>query len=186
MDRWGQVTPADFLFAVKGSRYLTHVKRLTAAGEPVGRLIGLVSRLRQKAGPILWQLPPQMKRNDDRLASFVSTLPPGGRHAFEFRHPSWFCQTVYEILAGAGAALCLADPSPQPLELTLTAGWTYLRLHHGDEEGSYSEAALSDWAGRIGSWAREGIDVYAYFNNDQQGFAPANARRLRELLASVC
>lgn len=186
VDRWREVTPPGFLFATKGSRYLTHVKRLVDPSAGVARFLELACRLGDKAGPVLWQLPPQMKRNDERLAAFAGGLPDGWRYAFEFRHESWFCQPVYDILTAAGAALCIPDHPRLPVELTLTTGWTYLRFHYGDQDGSYSDAALDAWAGRLGKLARRGIDVYAYFNNDQYGYAVENARRLREMLVMVC
>lgn len=183
VDNWADSTPEGFLFAVKGSRYLTHMKRLGETGEPLDRFFDLMGRLGEKAGPVLWQLPPKLGRDDDRLAAFVRALPGGWRHAFEFRHPDWFCPEVYGILERAGAALCIGDHPERPQESALTAGWTYLRFHHGEEGGRYSEAQLEGWASFLSDRASEGIDVYAYFNNDAEGFALDNAERLRTLLA---
>jgi len=183
VDNWADSTPGGFLFAVKGSRYLTHLKRLGETGEPLDRFFDLLGRLGDKAGPVLWQLPPQMKRDDDRLSAFVGSLPGGWRHTFEFRNPEWFCPEVYEILERAGMALCFGDHPERPQEPVLTTGWSYLRFHYGENDGSYSQSQLDEWAGYINGHLREGIDVYAYFNNDAHGHALKNAETLRGLLA---
>ncbi|MHB8793302.1 MAG: DUF72 domain-containing protein [Thermoleophilia bacterium] len=183
VDNWADSTPGGFLFAVKGSRYLTHLKRLGETGEPLDRFFDLLSRLGDKAGPVLWQLPPQMKRDDDRLSAFVGSLPGGWRHTFEFRNPEWFCPEVYEILERAGMALCFGDHPERPQEPVQTTGWSYLRFHYGENDGSYSQAQLDEWAGYINGHLKEGVDVYAYFNNDANGHALKNAETLRCLLA---
>lgn len=183
VENWAAAVPDDFIFAVKGSRYLTHIKRLGLTGESLDRFFDLMAGLGGKAGPVLWQLPPKMKRDDDRLAAFAGALPGGWRHAFEFRHPSWFTNEVYDILERAEAALCIADHPDRPREDVLTAGWTYLRLHYGEAEGCYSQRQLESWANRIHDWSAEGAGVYVYFNNDWQGYALENARELAGLLA---
>jgi uncharacterized protein YecE (DUF72 family) len=182
VERWAAEVPEGFTFALKGSRYLTHVKRLGQTGESIDRYFDLMERLGKKAGPVLWQLPPNMKRDDDRLGRFVSALPGGWRHAFEFRHPSWFEQGVYDILERAGAALCIPDHPDRPCDLVLTAAWTYFRFHLGSEDGLYSAAELRHWSGVINEFSAEGADIYAYFNNDQEGYALRNARELLELV----
>lgn len=149
------------------------------------RFFDLMDHLGEKLGPVLWQLPPQMRRDDDRLGRFAGALPAGHRHAFEFRHPGWFCQEVYDILERAGAALCIPDHPDLPAEQVLTADWTYLRFHHGNgASGNYTEAELGRWAGAIKGFTRDGIDVFAYFNNDWEGYAVENALRLRELVGA--
>lgn len=184
---WVEQTPPGFLFAVKASRYLTHVKRLKGLREGVARLLERLAPLTAspKLGPLLWQLPPTFHRDDERLAAALADLPPG-RHCFEFRHESWFRDEVYELLRGHGAALVIGDrPEVHAFQaLELTAGWTFLRFHAGTRgrRGNYSETELRDWAGRIDAWRSDGVDVHAYFNNDWEGFAPRNALRLRELL----
>lgn len=182
VDGWREATPDDFLFAVKGSRFLTHVKRLGDTGEPLDRFFDLMARLGNKAGPVLWQLPPNMERDDDRLSTFAGALPGGWRHAFEFRNPGWYCREVYDILERADAALCIPDHPDYPQDIVLTTGWTYLRLHYGSDGGSYTEAELAAWAGRIGEFTAGGADVYVYFNNDWQGYALENARELVNIL----
>lgn len=180
VERWRGEVPADFVFAVKGSRYLTHTKRLGDHGEALDRFMDMAALLGDKCGPILWQLPPQMKRDDDRLAAFAGALPGNRRHAFEFRDPGWYCDAVYDILGNAGAALCIPDHPDRHKELLLTAPWTYIRLHYSGKDGLYSSAAVAHWAGVIAGFAREGVDVYAYFNNDQKGFGIRNALELKE------
>ncbi len=181
--RRAQETPDGFCFAVKTSRYLTHVRRLRELRPGMARLVERLEPLREanKLGPLLWQLPPTFRRDDERLASALDALPPG-RHAFEFRHQSWFAEDVYALLRQHGAALVVADRAPtRPTPWTETAGWSFIRFHRGrGRDGRYGRQALETWSARIRKV--EG-DVYAYFNNDWQGFAVENARTLRRFLA---
>jgi uncharacterized protein YecE (DUF72 family) len=181
--RWAAATPEDFCFAVKASRYLTHVKRLRELPDGVARLLERIDPLiaSGKLGPTLWQLPGTFRRDDERLARALAALPPG-RHAFEFRDGSWFDDDVYALLRSHGVALVVADRDGlPPAPWVDTAGWWYLRFHHGraGRRGNYSDAELRRWAERI---RRASGDVYAYFNNDWEGFAPENARTLRKLV----
>jgi uncharacterized protein YecE (DUF72 family) len=185
VEGWAQRSPKGFVFAVKVSRYLTHVRRLRDAAEGLETLVERVRPLTDagKLGPFLWQLPPTFRRDDDRLAETLSGLA-AGRHCFEFRHPSWFCKPVERLLSDAGAALVFADhPDRSYQTFEPTADWVYVRLHHGHRgrRGNYSESELQEWAKRIRRWRRR-HDVYAYFDNDWEAFAVGNARRLRELL----
>jgi uncharacterized protein YecE (DUF72 family) len=137
-------------------------------------------------GPLLWQLPPNFRRDDERLARALDALPPG-RHTFEFRHASWFCAEVYELLRWHGVALTIGDrPGLEFQTCEMTADFTYVRFHHGrrGRRGNYSETELRAWAARIAAWSAD-VDVYAYFNNDWEGFAPRNARSLRRMLAAL-
>ncbi len=183
--RWARETPADFCFAVKASRYLTHVKRLQGLPEGIERLEGRIAPLRDSAklGPILWQLPARFHRDEERLASALADLPPG-RHAFEFRHASWFADDVYSLLRTHDVALVVADRAPDPPSPWLdTATWSYLRFHHGRARGgNYSARQLEEWARRI---ADATGDVYAYFNNDWHGYAVHNAQTLRNLCVAA-
>jgi uncharacterized protein YecE (DUF72 family) len=177
---WAAQTPDGFDFAVKGSRYLTHVKRLAATGRGVERFFASVEGLKDadKLGPVLWQLPPNFHRDDDRLATFLDGLPPG-RHAVELRHQSWFTDDVYALLDERDAALVAADDPRMPFQTRRrTASWAYARFHRGDRpDGDYSAAALRTWKRRLGAWRGKG-DVYAYFNNDWAiGKSAANAGR---------
>ncbi len=186
---WAKETPDDFVFAVKTSRYMTHVYRLKepkkgGTGLFFARLEPLVES--GKLGPVLWQLPENFKRDDARLSGALERAPSGLRHAFEFRHPSWFDQGVYDILADHHAALVVGDSPKWPFqERKLTADWTYVRLHHGrrGHGGNYSKAELETWRRRIAAW-RSRAEVYAYFNNDWQAFAVRNARWLAKRLSA--
>jgi uncharacterized protein YecE (DUF72 family) len=182
---WAEETPSEFLFAVKASRYLTHVRRLRDPGAGIERFYACMEPLSasKKLGPVLWQLPETFHRDDDRLANALDELPPG-RHCFEFRHASWFTPDVYALLREHGAALVIGDHPARPFQAhELTADWAYVRFHHGrrGRRGNYSERELDAWARRLRSWRRE-ADVYAYFNNDWEGFAVRNGRRLARLL----
>jgi uncharacterized protein YecE (DUF72 family) len=183
--RWRAATPAGFVFACKGSRYLTHMKRLKDAGRGVGRFFERVEALEGKLGPVVFQLPGRFKPDRERLAAFLDALPGGHRYAFEFRDPAWFLPEILETLAVRDAALCLYEFAGQEAPLEMTASFVYIRLHGpaGPYQGSYADAALRSWAERIAGWAAAGRDVYCYFDNDDRGFAPKNALRLKELLA---
>ena len=179
---WVETSPPPFLFAVKMSRYITHLKRLLDLDAGVRRFFERIEPLVRspKLGPVLWQLPGNFRRDDERLANALAELPPG-RHCFEFRHESWFAPEVYELLRGADAALVIGDDPRRPFQThELTADWTYIRFHSGSRgrRGNYSESELEDWAEQIEDWRRE-HDVYAYFNNDWEGFAIKNALWLK-------
>jgi uncharacterized protein YecE (DUF72 family) len=183
--RWAEQTRSGFLFAVKASRYLTHVRRLREIADGVERFYASIEPLRetQKLGPVLWQLPPRFRRDDERLAATLQALP-SGRHAFEFRDPSWFADEVYALLREHRAALVIADRKGLDYQThELTADWTYIRFHEGRRgaRGNYSGAELREWAARIRRWSRD-CDIYAYFNNDWEGFAVRNAETLAGLL----
>lgn len=182
---WVEETPPGFVFAVKASRFLTHMKRLTDMERGVERFYERIEPLvaSPKMGPVLWQLPERFHRDDERLAYALGRLPPG-RHCFEFRHPSWFAPEVYALLGERDVALVVGDTPERPFqERELTAGWTFLRFHHGrrGRNGNYSDRELEEWAGRIEDWRRH-VEVFAYFNNDWEGYAVKNALKLRALL----
>ena len=184
---WVEQSPDGFLFAVKASRYLTHIKRLTDLGQGIERFYERLEPLvdSPKLGPVLWQLPESFRRDDERLAAALTALPPG-RHCFEFRHESWFREDVYALLREHGVALVVGDHPKRPFQAhELTADWTFVRFHHGTRgrNGNYSERELAEWAGRIAAWRRR-ADVYAYFNNDWEGYALRNAVRLAGLLGA--
>ena len=183
--RWVEQTPEGFVFTIKASRYLTHVKRLNGIEPYVARFHESIEPLTQtpKMGPVLWQLPANFRRDDERLADTLAALPPG-RHCFEFRDPSWFTGEVLALLRRHGAALVIGDDPERPFQShELTADWTLIRFHRGrrGRRGNYSESELDEWAQRIAGW-RERAEVFAYFNNDWEEFAPRNARSLRRRL----
>jgi uncharacterized protein YecE (DUF72 family) len=183
---WVQQTPRHFTFAVKSSRYLTHMKRLTDMERGVQRLLERLEPLVEspKVGPMLWQLPENFHRNDERLAFALERLPPG-RHAFEFRHPSWFADEVLAALRSHGVALTIGDHPERPWQPhEVTAEFCFVRFHYGrrGRRGNYSARELDEWADELRRLARR-AEVFAYFNNDWEGFAVRNARGMRERLA---
>jgi uncharacterized protein YecE (DUF72 family) len=184
-ERWAAATPPDFVFAVKASRYLTHVKRLREVGEGVALLLERIEPLSTagKLGPILWQLPENFHRNDERLTGALDELPPG-RHAFEFRHASWFVPEVEDLLRAHGVALVIGDHPKRPFQtLSRTADWMFSRLHQGrGRDGNYTPAQLREWAARVRGW-RQDDGVYLYFNDDWNGHAVKEAIRLKELVS---
>jgi len=186
--RWVAESPPGFLFAVKASRYLTHIKRLTDLEGGLARYYERIEPLVRspKLGPVLWQLPPTFKRDDDRLTAALAKLP-AGRHAFEFRHASWFAESVYELLRAHGVALVIGDrPAVKSFQThVFTADWTFVRFHYGSRgrRGNYSESELEEWARRLEEWNGE-VDILAYFNNDWEVFAVRNALWLKRRLLS--
>jgi uncharacterized protein YecE (DUF72 family) len=185
VEQWRRQTPDGFTFALKASRYLTHMKRLTDMDRGVRRFYERIDPLvgTPKLGPVVWQLPEAFRRDDERLAFALDRLPPG-RHCFELRHQSWFVPEVYALLRAHGVALAIGDSPRRPwVEHAITTDWTFVRFHHGHRgrRGNYSETELREWAERLDDWRRR-VEVYVYFNNDWEGFAVRNGQRLRELL----
>jgi uncharacterized protein YecE (DUF72 family) len=178
VERWTQQVPAEFRFAVKASRYLTHMKRLREIEAGIERFFTPLEPLRAtgQLGPVLWQLPERFTRDEARLAGLMERLP-AGRHAVEFRHESWFTEPVLALLQAFDVALVVADdsrrpPLPDPPSPTT---WRYVRFHYGrGGDGDYAPDELDAWADRLATWRRDG-DVYAYFNNDWNAYAPRNA-----------
>jgi uncharacterized protein YecE (DUF72 family) len=184
--RWVEQTPEDFVFAAKASRFLINVRKLRDMAVGVERFYNGIAPLVEsgKLGPVLWQLPPWFQRDDETLARAAAEWFPPGRHCVEFRHPSWYHPDVYALLREFGLALAVGDHPARPyIPWEITADWTYLRFHQGrrGRRGNYSKAELVEWAGRIDGVRRE-IEVYAYFNNDWEAFAPRNALTLRRML----
>lgn len=186
-ETWREQVPADFLFAVKASRYLTHLKKLKEPEEPLRRLMESASGLGAKLGPLLFQFAPNWHADVSRLRAFLGALDayPGIRSTFEFRHTSWFVPEVYSLLERAGAALCIAVRKDEPLNLRLTAPWTYIRVHGGQHGIGLTDAEVRTWAERIQQFRGDSIDTYIYFNNDPDGWAIENARLLRSLVSTA-
>lgn len=175
--KWAERTPADFVVAVKASRYLTHVKRLRDAGEPVARFVERARHLGAKLGPVLVQLPPNLQADVAALDATLAAFPAGWRVAVEFRHPSWFTDETFDVLERAGAALCLADSPRRSTPERRTADWGYVRFHEGtgSPRPCYDEAALDAWAARLARLYPGDEDVYAFFNNDPKCCAVRDA-----------
>jgi uncharacterized protein YecE (DUF72 family) len=180
---WRERTPSGFIFAWKVSRFITHNKKLKDAHDSVALVFGRMAHLGEREGPALLQLPPQLRRNDERLADFLKLLPRGRRCTVEFRHDSWYAPEVFQILADFDAALCISDHHSAPAPWERTASWVYVRGHGpgGRYFGRYSEDQLSAWAAQIGRWRADGRDVYAYFDNDVKSAAPLDAQALMRL-----
>lgn len=180
---WAAGSPAGFLFAVKASRYITHMKKLKSAAGSLQRLLGAMQGLADKAGPLLFQLPPRWHCDTDRLEAFLRALPPGLRVAFEFRDPSWHVPRVYALLAAHNAAFCVFDLAGRRSPRVRTADFLYLRLHGPGAayRGRYGRRALRQWA----HWLLESGagEAFVYFDNDQAAHAPRDALSLSGLLA---
>ncbi|MET8160542.1 DUF72 domain-containing protein [Sphaerisporangium sp. NPDC005289] len=183
-ESWRDRTPDGFVMAVKASRFLTHIKRLKDPEEPVQRLMDAAEGLGPKLGPVLVQLPPNLKADPERLDACLARFPRHVRVAVEPRHDSWWTGAVREVLTAHDAALCWADVLGRPVTpLWRTAGWGYLRLHQGRAHPwpSYGDASLRSWLHRLGERWTSGDDVYVYFNNDPGGAAVRNAVRFADL-----
>jgi len=182
--KWYRSAPDGFLFSVKASRYITHMKKLKDPRKPLIKMMRRVGPLKEKLGPVLFQLPPRWKCNTERLKSFLDTLPGKSRFAMEFRDDSWWNKDVYKLLEKYGVAYCIFDLNGQTSPREVTTDLVYIRLHgpKGAYQGKYDSKELAGWAGAISSWRRQGKKVYCYFDNDDNGYAPQNALALREML----
>lgn len=184
-DAWRKNTPRDFLFAVKGSRFLTHMIKLKDPERGLVNFMPRAERLRSKLGPILWQLPPGWKVNAGRLEEFLRLLPKKHRYTFELRNQTWMTDEVYEVLRTYNAAFCIYELAGYQSPLEITADWTYVRLHGPTAfkyQGSYSDAQLAEWAARIRAWSRRLKAIYVYFDNDDSAYAVDNALTLKRML----
>lgn len=181
---WSDTAPQRFVFAIKASRYITHMKKLKDPCEPVAALIKRVTVLKSKLGPILFQLPPRWKVSPVRLQEFLASLPEEFRYAFEFRDPSWFDDRVYDELKQAGAAFCMYDLAGRRSPKRVTADFIYIRLHGPGEayEGQYDTSTLTGWAGAMYSWLNQGKEIFCFFDNDQNGYAAQDALRLQKMM----
>jgi uncharacterized protein YecE (DUF72 family) len=183
---WRAQVPAAFLVAVKASRFLTHMKRLRDADEPIERLFVRAAALERKLGPVLYQLPGNFTRDPSRLDSFLAALPRTRRglrlrHVLEFRHPSWYVSETFDLLERRGVALCLHDKQGSEIDRPFVGPFVYVRFHgtSGHYHGSYPESQLAAWARRLAERAQQGQRVFAYFNNDPDAVATENALSLR-------
>lgn len=179
---WYNEAPQDFIFAVKASRYLTHMKKLKDPEEPLNNVLSHSAELKDKRGPILYQLPPYWHVNAERLEEFLKLLPGDVRHVLEFRDDTWQCEEVWSLLRKYGAGYCIMDGPGLPVHVLSSADFSYIRMHSGEADGSYSERQLNEWAERIGMLLERG-DVYIYFNNDYRGYAVENALALKKMLS---
>ena len=178
---WEKETPHNFLFTCKGSRFITHMKKLKDPEQSIERFLETITVLRHKRGPILFQLPPRWRMNVLRLEEFLKVLPKTFRYAFEFRDESWFAQPVYDLLTKYHAAFCLYHLAGRWAPEIVTTDFVYIRLHGPGKayQGRYHFQTLRLWANKCYSWAESGKNVYCYFDNDQEGYAPINALALQ-------
>jgi len=183
-EKWRRETPEGFTFAVKASRYLTHMRKLKHPKDPLERLFQSAGGLGEKLGPILYQLPPGWHADLERLCRFLAELPRDIRHVFEFRDDSWQVRAVFDLLSRYNVGYCIMSAPGLPFHMVTTTDFTYVRMHSGGDEtdGNYTEEHLRWWAERCRSFLRVG-DLYVYFNNDYRGYAVHNARRLREMVS---
>jgi len=184
---WAVRAPPGFVYAVKASRFLTHMKKLKDPEEPLDRLFDRMKPLSDHIGPILYQLPPGWKLDRGRLEHFLQALPERFQHAVEFRDPSWYADDVMRMLERYAVALCLHDMQGSATARTRVGPFVYVRFHgsSGRYGGSYSDTRLREWARWLVAEERAGADVYAYFNNDVGGHAPRNALTLRTLMEEM-
>ena len=181
---WRDSVPADFRFAVKASRHITHLKKLSEPGPALSQLMGRLALLGDKLGPVLFQLPPHWGLDLERLAAFLKALPQDFRYVMEFRDPSWFDPRAYDLLAEHAVAPCIADLGGQVSPLAVTTNLVYVRLHgpDGPYRGEYSGHALQGWTDMLKRWRREARKVYCYFDNDESAHAVQDALRLQDML----
>ena len=186
LECWRDSTPGNFCFAAKASRFLTHMKKLKDSEAGLSRFLEAIEVLGEKLGPILFQLPPHWQVDVERLRTFLALLPSYHRYAFEFRNTTWETPAIYDLLQERKIGYCVFDLAGYQSPVQITADFAYVRLHGpgGKYQGSYSDDALHIWAERIARWQDLLTAVFVYFDNDDSGYAPANATRLRELLSS--
>ena len=184
---WRDSSPADFTIAVKVSRFITHIKRLKNCEEAVEKFISRAKVLDYKLGPLLYQLPPNMHRNDGVLATFLAALPQGMKHVFEFRHQSWLDDRVFEILKNYDIGFCIFDMPSLSCSVLATSDFAYVRFHGstGLYFSCYSDEELAEWAKKVTNLAKTLKEIYIYFNNDAETFAIYNARTIRGYLSNV-
>lgn len=184
LKHWRDTVPTQFIFSVKASRYITHMKKLKDPKQPVSKFLKQVEVLEDKIGPILFQLPPRWNVNIERLESFLNALPNGFWYTFEFRNSSWCQERVYDLLAEKGASFCIYDFDRRQSPKKVTTEFVYIRLHgpNGPYKGKYDSQTLSGWAGAISVWVRNGKEVFCYFDNDQSGYAAQDASALNRMI----
>jgi uncharacterized protein YecE (DUF72 family) len=181
---WHKSVPKRFLFTLKGSRYITHMKKLKDPSKTVPPLLEAVRVLGSKLGPILFQLPPRWKINPERLQEFLQILPTEFRYAFEFRDPSWFDGRIYQTLSDHDAAFCIYHLAGLLSPKEVTTDFVYIRLHGPQEayQGQYDIHTLAGWAGALSTWQKQGREIFCFFDNDQAGYAAQDALRLQKMI----
>lgn len=184
---WKQAAGESFVYAVKASQYITHMKKLKDPAAATEKFFTAIEKLGDSLGPILFQLPPNWQVNAKRLRTFLKGLPQDYRYAFEFRDKSWFTNQVREILQKHNSAWCVYDIAQRQSPMWVTADFAYIRLHGPGAKaytGKYEQETLQQWSQRLQNWRQDGRDVYCYFDNDQRGYAPQNAQQLQNMVKS--
>ncbi len=181
---WRESVPEDFIFSVKASRYITHMKKLKDPREPVNNFLARIEALNPKLGPILFQLPPRWGCNPQRLTNFLEVLPDDKAYIFEFRDSSWFNDQVYRALEEKACAFCIYDLDRELSPKVVTADFIYIRLHgpQAPYQGQYSDGTLAGWAKDFDKWTEKGKEIYCYFDNDQAGYAASDALKLKKMI----
>ena len=179
---WREQAPPGFLFAVKGSRYVTHIKRLAVEPKSIDLVVEAALGLGDKLGPILFQLQANFHLDLERLERFVGMLPTDVRFTLEFRHESWLVPAVFGVLRAHRIALCIPDHPKMPKSFEITSAFTYVRMHLPPRGLGYGERALQPWAQRVLDWSAQNLDVFVYFNNDMAGHAIKDAQTLISFL----
>jgi uncharacterized protein YecE (DUF72 family) len=183
---WRESVPPGFIFSVKGSRFITHMKKLKDPETSIASLMERVPLLGDRLGPILFQLPPRWHFNGERLRNFLRALPREYRYALEFRDPTWLNQEACGLLREHGVAFCIYELAGRVSPQEVTADFVYIRLHGpgGAYQGRYDRQTLTGWAGAISAWTAQGKTVYCYFDNDEAGYAAQNALELQDMLGA--
>ena len=182
---WAEITPPHFMFSCKANRYITHYKKLEDTTETVEKLLNAFSNFEEKLGPILFQFPPYWPIDIPRLNTFIEQLPKRYLYTFEFRHKSWFCEELYELLDKYNLSLCFYNHKIYRSPEIITSQFIYVRMHGPNEEayqGSYEDSILLEYAQKFINWRKEGKAIYCYFDNDEKANAPKDAQRLRTIL----
>jgi len=187
-ENWYENSPKKFLFVVKANRFITHMRKLTQPQEPIARMFNSIDALKEKLGPVLFQLPPKWKVNVARFKEFLEALPKDHRYVFEFRNETWYNKDIYQLMHEFNIGFCIYELAGHRSPMNVTADFVYLRLHGPTEnkyQGSYSNAALKKWAKQCAEWQSQKKDVYVYFDNDQDAYAVYNALTLKELVTGL-
>ena len=179
---WAEQAPPGFLFAVKGSRYISHIKRMAVEQKSIDMVVEPAEGLGDRLGPILFQFQANFKLDLPRLEAFLPMLPRDHRFTLEFRHDSWLVPPVFDLLRARGIALCIPDHPKMPQSLQITSDFTYVRFHLGARGIGYSTSALEKWAERVREWRAANLDIFLYFNNDMEGYAIKDGKTLADLL----
>lgn len=185
---WVEITPPHFVFSCKANRYITHIKKLEDTKDTVERLIRAFSNFEEKLGPILFQFPPYWPIDINCLKNFIQNLPRQYLYTFEFRHKSWFCEELYELLNTQQMSLCFYNHKTYKSPEIITSPFVYIRMHGPHEtayEGAYEEPTLLEYADKLIHWQQEGKTIYCYFDNDEKANAPKDAHRLKMLINGI-